>query len=88
MTDQWEAQVSRIVDVPIGEAKREMAGAELKLLIGRAMEDEMHADLSYMNQGGVRDRLPKGKLLTRAVRNIMPFDNKMVLGKFKGSQLS
>ena len=86
--DKWEAKVSRIVDVPIGESKREIAGAELKLLMERAMADEMHADFSYMNQGGVRDRLPKGKLLARAVWNIMPFDNKMVLGKFKGSQLS
>ena len=32
--------------------------------------------------------MPKGKLLARAVWNIMPFDNKMVVGKFKGSQLA
>ena len=86
--DRWEAKVSKIVDVPIGESKREIAGAQLKLLIERAMSDEMHADFSYMNPGGVRDRLPQGKLLARAVWNIMPFDNKMVVGKFKGSELS
>ena len=85
---RWEAKVSKIVDVPIGEAKREFAGPDLKVLMERAMSDEMHADFSYMNQGGVRDRLPKGTVLARAVWNIMPFDNKMVVGKFKGSQLS
>jgi 2',3'-cyclic-nucleotide 2'-phosphodiesterase (5'-nucleotidase family) len=88
MVAKWEAKVSKIVDVPIGESKREYAAADLKLLMERAMAEEMHADFSYMNRGGVRDRLPKGKILARAVWNIMPFDNKMVIGKFKGSQLS
>ena len=36
------------------------------------MADEMHADFSYMNQGGARDRLPKGRLLARVVWNLMP----------------
>ncbi len=88
LVDKWEAKASKVVDVPIGESKREIAGPELKRLIESAMSEEMHADFSYMNQGGVRDRLPKGKLLARNVWNIMPFDNKMVTGKFKGSQFS
>ncbi len=88
LVDQWEAKVSKIVDVPIGEAKREYAGPALKALIEQAMMDEMHADFAYMNQGGVRDRLPNGRILARAVWNIMPFDNKMVTGKFKGSEIS
>ncbi|MEO8129727.1 MAG: bifunctional UDP-sugar hydrolase/5'-nucleotidase [Bryobacteraceae bacterium] len=88
MIDKWEAKVSKIVDVPIGESKREFAASDLRGLIERAMAEEMHADFGVMNQGGVRDRLPKGKILARAVWNIMPFDNKMVVGKLKGSQLS
>ena len=31
--EEWEGKVSRIVDVPIGEARREIAGPELKRLI-------------------------------------------------------
>jgi 2',3'-cyclic-nucleotide 2'-phosphodiesterase (5'-nucleotidase family) len=88
LVDKWEAKVSKIVDVPIGDSKREFAGMDLKRLMERAMADEMHADFGYMNSGGVRDRLPRGNLLARNVWNIMPFDNKMVTGKFKGSQLS
>jgi len=88
LVDKWEAKVSKIVDVPIGEAKREFAGADLKLLMEQAMADEMHADFALMNQGGVRDRLPKGTVLARTVWNIMPFDNKMAVGRIKGSQLS
>jgi len=40
-----------------------------------------------MNAGGVRDRLPEGQLLARHVWNIMPFDNLVVTGRFKGSAL-
>lgn len=84
---KWEARVSEIVDVPIGEARRDIAAANLKRLMERAMTDETGADLAFMNPGGIRDRLPKGRLLARHVWNIMPFDNTVVVGKFRGSQL-
>lgn len=84
---QWEAKVSKIVDVPIGEAKREFAGKALKALMEQAMADEMHTDLAFMNEGGIRDFLPKGTILARNVWNIMPFDNRVVAGRFKGSEL-
>src|ERR1035438_8404658 len=40
-----------------------------------------------MNQGGVRDGIPQGQLLERHVWNIMPFDNRVVTGTFKGRDL-
>jgi 2',3'-cyclic-nucleotide 2'-phosphodiesterase (5'-nucleotidase family) len=40
-----------------------------------------------MNLGNVRDVIPAGPVLARAVWNILPFDNAVVIGKFKGSQL-
>jgi 2',3'-cyclic-nucleotide 2'-phosphodiesterase (5'-nucleotidase family) len=40
-----------------------------------------------MNQGGVRDILPEGQLLVRHIWNIMPFDNTVVVGSFKGRDL-
>jgi 2',3'-cyclic-nucleotide 2'-phosphodiesterase (5'-nucleotidase family) len=83
----WEAKVSKIVDIPIGESKREFSIAEVKTLIEKAMCEEMHADFAYMNKGGVRDFLPQGTILARHVWNIMPFDNRVVTGRFKGSQL-
>jgi 2',3'-cyclic-nucleotide 2'-phosphodiesterase (5'-nucleotidase family) len=76
-----------VVDVPIGESKREFAGADLRTLIERAMAEQTGADFGLMNQGGVRAKLPQGPLLARHVWNVMPFDNKVVTGKFKGSEL-
>ena len=35
----------------------------------------------------MRDVLPEGRILARNIWNILPFDNYIVTGKFKGSQL-
>lgn len=83
----WEARVSRIVDVPIGEARKEFTGKDLKTLMERAMAEETGADFAFMNQGGIRDFFPAGQLLARHVWNVMPFDNKVVVGRFKGRDL-
>jgi len=57
---KWEQRVSKVVDVPIGESKREFAGADLRTLIERAMAEQTGADFGLMNQGGVRAKLPQG----------------------------
>jgi len=83
----WEAKVSKIVDVPIGEAKHTLAKGELRALVERAMAEESGADIAWVNLGNIRDVLPKGQLLARHVWNILPFDNRIMLGRFKGSEL-
>ncbi len=85
---KWERKVSKVVDKPVGEARRAFPQAEVKLLMERAMREEMGADFSYMNLGGVRDRLPKGVIRERELWNIMPFDNRMVMGRMKGREIS
>ncbi len=83
----WEAKVSRVVDVPIGESKRRLEGRELQLLLEQAIAEETGADLAFVNRGGVRDVVPEGRILARAIWNIQPFDNLVVIGTFKGSEL-
>jgi 2',3'-cyclic-nucleotide 2'-phosphodiesterase (5'-nucleotidase family) len=84
---KWEKRVSKVVDVPIGESRRELAKVDLQRLVEGAMAEQMGADFGLINLGGLRDKLPQGRLLARHVWNVMPFDNKVVVGKFKGSQL-
>jgi 5'-nucleotidase / UDP-sugar diphosphatase len=84
---RWEAEVTKVVDQPIGKALREIPQAEVRKLIERAMCEATGADFAFMNAGGVRDRLPQGQLLARHVWNIMPFDNLVVTGRFKGRAL-
>ncbi len=84
---KWEAAVAKVVDVPIGEAAREFSRVEVRALMERAMAEMTGSDFAFINQGGIRDILPKGRLMARHVWNVMPFDNLVVAGTFKGSQL-
>ena len=87
IVDKWEAKVSRVVDVPIATSKRPLTQIDLKPLMERAMAETMKADLAYMNPGGIRDRIPEGTVLARHVWNVMPFDNRLVVGRIKGRDL-
>jgi len=83
----WEDDVAARVDQPLAISKRPFTKAEVKGLIERALRDETGADFSFMNLGGVRDTLPAGQLLVRHIWDIMPFDNEVVVGTFKGRDL-
>ncbi len=83
----WEKKVSKAVDVPIGEAKHRFEKRDLQVLIERAMCEQTGSDLAWINLGNVRDVIPQGTVMARTIWNILPFDNAVVIGKFKGSQL-
>ena len=51
------------------------------------MTEALGTDLAFMNRGGIRDTLPEGTILARHVWNMMPFDNRIVIGRFHGSEL-
>jgi 5'-nucleotidase / UDP-sugar diphosphatase len=83
----WEGKVRAIVDVPIGTSQRDFSREELKPLIEQAMIDELGTDLAFWNLGGIRDTLRQGTILARQIWNIIPFDNRFVIGRFRGSEL-
>jgi 2',3'-cyclic-nucleotide 2'-phosphodiesterase (5'-nucleotidase family) len=83
----WEDEVSARVDQPLAVSSRALDKREVKSLIEQAMRTQTGADFAFMNLGGVRDSVPKGQLLVRNIWNIMPFDNRVVVGKFKGRDL-
>jgi 5'-nucleotidase/UDP-sugar diphosphatase len=87
LVDKWETQVKALVDRPLAISKREFTPRELKPLMENALREETGADFVFINAGGVRDILPKGQLLERNVWDIMPFDNMLVMGTFKGKDL-
>jgi 5'-nucleotidase/UDP-sugar diphosphatase len=83
----WEDKVAGVVDQPIGMANREISRAEARKLLEDAMKEATGADFAFLNAGGVRDTLPKGQLLVRHAFDVMPFDNRIVYGTFKGRDL-
>jgi len=86
-TRKWEAEVTRRVDEPLAVSRRKFEIRDLKKLIERAMREETGADFAFMNAGGVRAVLPAGQLLVRNIWDVMPFDNRVVFGTFKGKDL-
>jgi 2',3'-cyclic-nucleotide 2'-phosphodiesterase (5'-nucleotidase family) len=87
LVDQWEGQVKSLVDRPLAVSKREFTPREIKTLMENALREETGADFVFINAGGVRASLPKGQLLERNIWDIMPFDNELVMGTFKGKDL-
>lgn len=83
----WETAVAERVDRPLAISRRKFEKRDVKVLIERAMCAETGADFAFMNLGGVRDTLPQGPLLERNIWDIMPFDNRLVFGRFKGRDL-
>ena len=86
---KWEAQVTKLVDVPIGESRMRMTrnSPDLRKMVERAMAEESGADIAWVNPGNLRDVLPEGRILARNIWNLLPFDNYIVTGKFKGREL-
>jgi 2',3'-cyclic-nucleotide 2'-phosphodiesterase (5'-nucleotidase family) len=83
----WEEEVSARVDQPLAVTSRAFDKRGVKTLMEQAMREQTGADFAFVNQGGVRDTLPKGQILVRNIWDIMPFDNRVVFGKFKGRDL-
>lgn len=80
----WEDEVTARVDQPLAVSTKAFTKPEVKRLIEQALRDQTGADFAWMNMGGVRDTLPQGQLLVRHIWNIMPFDNTVLIGTFKG----
>ena len=84
---RWEDEVAQRVDRPLAISTRAFTKVEVKKIMERAMREMTGANFAFMNQGGVRDIIPEGQLRERNIWNIMPFDNRVVTGTFKGKDL-
>lgn len=86
---KWETKVSGLVDVAIGRSTAEMKfnDPELRKLVERAMAEETGADFGWIGGGNVREPLHAGPLKARNVWNMLPYDDAIVTGKFRGSAL-
>lgn len=84
---KWEAKVAPVVDVPIGEARRAIPREELVQMLDQAMAEATGADFGFATTGEVPKPLAAGPLKIRQIWEVMPYDNRVVTGRFKGSDL-
>ncbi len=82
-----EGEVTALVDRPLAASRKAFTKPEVKALIEQAMREQTGADFAFVNPGGVRDVLPAGQIVERHIWNIMPFDNRVVVGRFRGRLL-
>ncbi len=89
VVNYWETKVKPLVDIPIGESLTAFPNKSepLRRMIETAMAEETGADIGWINSGNMRDGIPMGRIIAREIWNMLPFDNYVVTGKFKGSQL-
>jgi len=87
LVDKWETKVAEKVDEPIGRSTARMGKRELRPLIERVMREETGADLAYMNNGGIRDNIPRGEITRRHIWNMLPFGNTIYAGDVRGRDL-
>jgi len=87
LVKHWEDEVTARVDQPLAVSQKAFTKLETKQLIERALREQTGSDFAWMNLGGVRDLVPRGQLLVRHIWNMMPFDNRLLVGTFKGRDL-
>ena len=51
------------------------------------MAEQTGSDIAWINTGNLRFSIPKGQILIRNIWNLLPFDDHIVMGKFKGGEL-
>jgi 2',3'-cyclic-nucleotide 2'-phosphodiesterase (5'-nucleotidase family) len=84
---ELEREVSKTVDVVVGNADRDLDRPALRDLAERVFREALKADFGLQNEGGVRDAIPKGPVSVRALWQVFPFDNNLVLVRVKGAAL-
>jgi len=56
-------------------------------LVSDAMRESTNADVAFMNSGGIRSNIPRGKITMEHVFSLLPFDNALVTMYLKGEHI-
>lgn len=87
-----DSQMWKVIAYAEKDIKRGRPEGPLNNLMADAMyliakENKMAFDLAYTNYGGLRLPIPKGDIKLFNVFELMPFENRLVTVKFKGSDM-
>ena len=91
----YDDEVHRVMTLRIATSAREMTNSDLTYLpnfVSDAVTEIIakrwgKVDFAIMNRGGIRQPLPKGDITEGMITSMLPFDNKLVVLKIKGSDL-
>ena len=86
----WQAKLDAVMGEPIGftASGLDKGSAEMGRWIAGALRDEAGADVAIVNGSGIRQNLPKGAITKASVWSVLPFDNRLMVVRLKGSSLA
>ncbi len=93
-----EQNISRIISITREEMVKNKPESNLTNFLADLLLEEgnktqgvngenIQADISYFNYGGIRTFLPKGEITVGKIFELMPFENEMVFLKLTGDQV-
>jgi len=88
----WRASVARLAGRKVAESsapivRRYTGASPLGNLIPELMRRATGADVALYNAGGLRADLPAGVITRGDVTSVLPFDNRLVVVRLRGSSL-
>ena len=86
--DQIKEKFTEVVGESLVDLKRRyQRESNIGNLICDTMREETNADIAFMNSGGIRTDIPKGKITLEQVFTLLPFDNNLVTMNLTGAQI-
>jgi 2',3'-cyclic-nucleotide 2'-phosphodiesterase (5'-nucleotidase family) len=71
----------------VADPNREQSEAGLGAFLAAAQRDGAHADLGFMNNGGIRKRLAPGPITKQDLFEVLPFRNMLMKFNLTGKQV-
>ena len=92
MVNKRIAEAEQGMDEVIGTSEVDLTrGGEGETRMGDlvcdSMLEEVHADFSFTNLGGIRDEIPAGPITPRSVFRVLPFGNTLTVFEMNGRML-
>ena len=91
LVDSFKTEIDKEYSEVIGtwsiEANAERSDPQLANFLCEAQRDAAHADLGFMNNGGIRKRFSAGPITKQDLFEVLPFRNILVSFKLTGKQV-
>jgi 5'-nucleotidase/UDP-sugar diphosphatase len=86
--DQIKEKFTQVVGETLVDLKRRyQRESNIGNLVCDTMRKEANADIAFLNSGGIRTDIPKGKITLEQVFTLLPFDNNLVTMNLTGTQI-
>jgi 2',3'-cyclic-nucleotide 2'-phosphodiesterase (5'-nucleotidase family) len=85
----WQERLDKALGEAVGYTSTgiEQRSAQMARWIGETWRQELGADIAIVNDGALRQAVPKGVITRATIYSVMPFDNTLVVCSITGKDL-